>query len=147
MPEIWGVFWVNKVYSLPATPIANECVLIFKNWLLQRQVSDYAVNGSEITFVNAPDVWDEVAYELYTQITETIARTTISSEVTTIWVDWETVVVTTIPNTPISWSMRIWVNWVLMIEWKDYKISNGNVYIKNVLTGDEIHLMYFYSLS
>lgn len=146
IPE-WAVDWVNKVYSLPATPIANENVLIFKNWLLQRQVSDYAVEWNKVTFVTAPDTGDEVAYEIYTEITETISRTTINSEVTTIWTDWESVVVTTIANTPISWSMRIRVNGILMIESKDYKISNGNVYIKNVLAWDEIHLMYFYSLS
>ena len=142
-----AIDWVNKVYSLPATPVAAENVLMFKNWLLQRQVSDYAVSWNSVTFVTAPDTGDEVAYEIYTQITETISRTTINSEVTTIWADWESTVVTTTANTPVSWSMRLWVNGVLMIETKDYKISNGNVYIKNVLAWDEIHIMYFYSLS
>ena len=143
----WAIDWVNKVFILPAEPVSNDWVLIFKNWILQKQVTDYAVNGYEVTFVNAPDTGDEVAYEVYTVITETIARTTISSEVTTIWTDWETTPVTTIANTPISWSMRVWVNGVWMVEGKDFKLSNGNLYIKNVLIWDEIQILYFYSLS
>lgn len=146
IPE-WLIDWINKVYSLPAEPVSNDSVLIFKNWLLQRQTSDYAVEGYQVTFVTAPDTGDEVAFELYTVITETISRTTINAEVTTIDADWESIVVTTLTNTPISWSMRVWNNGVLMIEWRDYKVSNGNLYMKNVLVWDEIHIMYFYSLS
>ena len=143
----WLIDWINKVYTLPAEPVSNDSVLMFKNWLLQRQVTDYAVDWYQVTFVTAPETGDEVAYEMYTVISETISRTALVSEVTTIDAAWETIVITTIANTPIAWSMRVWNNWVLMLEWKDYKISNGNLYMKNVLVWDEIQILYFYSLS
>lgn len=143
----WLIDWINKVYRLPAEPIWNDSVLMFKNWLLQKQVADYAVDWYEVTFVTAPDTGDEVAYEMYTVISQAISRTTITADVTTIWADWETIVVSNIEHTPLSWTMRVWNNGVLMIEWKDYKILNSKLYMKNVLVWDEIHIMYFYSLS
>jgi hypothetical protein len=121
--------------------------LIFKNWLLQRITTDYTADGYVVNFVEAPIAWDEIVYEMYTEITEMVARTNITAEHSTIDWDWETTPYATLIATPKSWSMRVWVNGIFMLETKDYKIVDNKVYIKNVLIGDEIQLLYFYSLS
>lgn len=143
----WAIDWVNKAFALPQVPIDNNWVLIFKNGLLQKQTSDYTVEWYIVTFISAPETWDEVAYEMYTEIVETIARTNITAEHSTIDWDWEAIPYATLLWTPKAWSMRVWVNGIFMLETKDYKIVDNKIYIKNVLVWDEIQLLYFYSLS
>ena len=122
-------------------------MLIFKNGLLQKQTSDYTIEWYTVTFISAPETWDEIAYEMYTEIVETIARTNITAEHSTIDGDWEAIPYATLLWTPKAWSMRVWVNGIFMLETKDYKIVDNKIYIKNVLVWDEIQLLYFYSLS
>lgn len=143
----WAIDWVNKAFALPQVPIDNDWLLIFKNGLLQKQTSDYTVEWYTVTFISAPETWDEVAYEMYTEIVETIARTNITAEHSTIDWDWEAIPYATLLWTPKAWSMRVWVNGIFMLETKDYKIVDNKIYIKNVLVWDEIQLLYFYSLS
>lgn len=143
----WAIDWVNKAFALPQVPIDNNWLLIFKNGLLQKQTSDYTVEWYIVTFISAPETWDEVAYEMYTEIVETIARTNITAEHSTIDWDWEAIPYATLLWTPKAWSMRVWVNGIFMLETKDYKIVDNKIYIKNVLVWDEIQLLYFYSLS
>ena len=146
IPE-WAIDWINRAFSLPQEPISNDSLLIFKNGLLQRYTTDYTASWYTINFVEAPIVWDELAYEMYTEITEMVARTAITAEHSTIDSDWESIPYAELLWTPKAWSMRVWVNWIFMLETKDYKIVDNKIYIKNVLIGDEIQLLYFYSLS
>lgn len=146
VPE-WAIDGVNKAYALPQLPISNDSLLIFKNWLLQKLTTDYTVDGYTVTFNFAPERGDELAYEMYTEITEMIARTNITADHSTIDGDWEAVPFATLIATPKAGSMRVWVNGIFMLESKDYKIVDNKVYIKNVLVWDEIQLLYFYSLS
>lgn len=143
----WAIDWVNKAFTLPQQPISSDSLLIFKNWLLQRITTDYTADGYVVNFVEAPIAWDEIAYEMYTEITEMVERTNITAEHSTVDWDWETIPYATLLAAPKSWSMRVWVNGIFMLETKDYKIVDNKIYIKNVLIGDEIQLLYFYSLS
>jgi len=146
VPE-WAIDSVNKAYALPQLPISTDSLLIFKNWLLQKYTTDYTVDWYTVTFNFAPETGDELAYEMYTEITEMIARTNITADHSTIDWDWESIPFATLITTPKAGSMRVWVNGIFMLEGKDYKIVDNRVYIKNVLVWDEIQLLYFYSLS
>ena len=47
---------VNKVFTLPYTPYADEYVAIFKSGYLQTLTEDYTISGADVTFVDAPEI-------------------------------------------------------------------------------------------
>lgn len=136
---------VNKFFNLPQTPISWDAVLIFQNGLLQKRDSDYTISDRTITFISAPDKWDEVLYELYTKVLTTLSRISFNPTQDTFWKDWETIGLYNIINTPKNNSTRLWVNGVFMFEGIDYKIKDKQLYIKNIKAWDEVQLLYFYS--
>lgn len=136
------------VFTLPFSyTIWNHWLYVFINWLLQSVLYDYIeTTTTTITFTGlstAPIVWDEVVFIYSTWWSSSSSSTEIYNETPSWAVNWLNQIFT-LSNSCVSWSTRLFLNWIRQKLGNDYTQSSPTTvaFISPPFTGDEIIIDY-----